>query len=41
MGRRVSGDCVLERLEGFDDSSEVRLEVDGSPEVSLEGVLSN
>lgn len=46
-----SGDCILERLEGFDDSPEVRLEVDGSPEVHLEvddspevrleGVLSN
>lgn len=31
-----SGDFVLERLEGFDDSPEVRLEVEGSPEVRLE-----
>ena len=36
-----SGDCVQDRLDHFDDSLEVRLEVDDSPEVHLEEVLSN
>ena len=36
-----SGDCVQEQLDHFDDSLEVRLEVDDSPEVHLEEVLSN
>ena len=36
-----SGDCIQEQLDHFDDSLEVRLEVDDSPEVHLEEVLSN